>query len=101
MLMLAVLLALVGCDAGGGPDTVVPSPTLPSGLATGTPSPPPDSTTSAGWTLTVYYTAVEQFHHGAAVPVTGCLVVNCVQGHDALGSHPKDFVDAVRTEGSG
>lgn len=99
--MLVVLLGLAACGGGGGPDTVVPTPPLPSGLATGAPSPPPDATASTGWTLTVYYTAVEQFHHGSAVPVVGCRVANCVRGHDNLGSRPQDFVDAVRTEGSG
>lgn len=98
---LAVLLALVACspsDAGTG----VPAPALPSGVAAGgRPTPPPGATTSTGWLVTVYYNAVEQFHHGPPVPVTGCPAVNCVQGHDDLGSHPKDFVDAVRTEGTG
>jgi hypothetical protein len=53
------------------------------------------------WELTVYYTPVERYHHGPARRVTGCPVLDCERGHDDLGSYPDDFVEAVRTEGSG
>ncbi len=98
--------------------TVVPPPaTAP---ATGTPShgavPPPATAHSTGapvpttapagqasdgWTITVYYTAVESFHHGQPQQVTGCPRQDCEHGHDALGTYPKDFVKAVHDEGTG
>lgn len=64
-------------------------------------APAPDATTSSGWEVTVYYTAVEQFHHGRPQPVTGCPDLNCSHGHDDLGSYPSDFVRAVHDEGTG
>ncbi len=56
---------------------------------------------SGGWELTVYYTAVEQFHDGPIHPVTGCPRLDCEAGDDDLGRYPADFVDAVRAEGTG
>jgi hypothetical protein len=56
---------------------------------------------SAGWTLTVYYTAVESFHHGPDSRVTGCPALNCAHGADDLGNYPEDFAVAVRSEGTG
>lgn len=53
------------------------------------------------WLVTVYYTAVESFHHGPLVEVTGCATGECAKGHDSLGQYPRDFVDAVREEGTG
>jgi hypothetical protein len=66
------------------------------GAAPGTQAPP-------GWKLTVYYTAVESFHHGNRVPVTGCdLGANeCSNGSAPLGSYPDDFVARVKDEGTG
>jgi hypothetical protein len=64
-------------------------------------APDPGATSSAGWEVTVYYTAVEEFHHGDASPVTGCPDLNCGHGHDDLGSYPSDFVQAVHDEGTG
>lgn len=54
-----------------------------------------------GWTVTVYYTAVESFHHGETVEVFGCPVLDCEGGEDPLGSYPQDFVQAVADEGTG
>ena len=54
-----------------------------------------------GWQATVYYTAVEEFHPGPTVEVTGCLVLDCTQGRDDLGRYRGSFVDAVRAEGTG
>ncbi len=54
-----------------------------------------------GWTITVYYTAVEMFHNGAATAVRGCPRLDCANGDDDLGSYPADFVAAVRAEGTG
>ncbi|MFB9659758.1 hypothetical protein ACFQS3_08320 [Glycomyces mayteni] len=55
----------------------------------------------AGWEATVYYTAVESFHDGAPVEVTGCPVLECEDGDDLLGAYPEDFVQAVEDEGTG
>jgi hypothetical protein len=62
---------------------------------------PPSGPTLAGWTVTVYYTAVERFHTGARRPVTGCPTLNCVHGAADLGTYPQSFVDAVKDEGTG
>lgn len=53
------------------------------------------------WTVTVYYTAVEDFYDGAAVDVVGCAELDCAHGDADLGTHPEDFVTAVRDEGTG
>ena len=54
-----------------------------------------------GWTVTVYYTAVESYHDGEPVEVTGCPVLECTHGDSELGSYPEDFVNAVKEEGAG
>jgi hypothetical protein len=54
-----------------------------------------------GWTVTVYYTAVESYHHDAVIQVTGCIDIDCQHGTADLGSYPKDFVTAVHDEGTG
>jgi hypothetical protein len=59
------------------------------------------SAASDGWTLTVYYTAVEEYHDELPVAVTGCPELDCVDGDTALGSYPADFVAAVEAEGTG
>jgi len=61
----------------------------------------PTHGTSAGWTVTVYYTAVEKYHSGPPTPVTGCTKLDCQHGKDDLGTYPKDFVEAVHDEGTG
>ncbi|MEU5870423.1 hypothetical protein AB0A73_02565 [Glycomyces sp. NPDC047369] len=53
------------------------------------------------WEATVYYTAVESFHDGAPVEVTGCPTIECDGGDDPLGTYPEDFVQAVEDEGTG
>ncbi|RKS73486.1 hypothetical protein BZB76_4179 [Actinomadura pelletieri DSM 43383] len=62
---------------------------------------PPPPAESSGWTATVYYTAVESFHHGPRRPVRGCPRLDCHRGRDHLGSYPSDFVQAVHDEGTG
>ncbi|WP_242613667.1 hypothetical protein [Herbihabitans rhizosphaerae] len=62
---------------------------------------PDDRAPEGGWLVTVYYTAVENVHHGARTRVTGCRVIDCEHGDSDLGRYPADFVDAVRTEGTG
>jgi hypothetical protein len=57
--------------------------------------------TSAGWTFTTYYTAVERFHSGAPKRVRGCRRRECSHGRDLLGWFPRDFVAAVKDEGTG
>lgn len=79
LLVAAALCALTGA-ADAGPVSAMPA---------------------SGWNVTVYYTAVESFHHGTAVAVIGCPVQDCERGHTALGSYPADFVQAVRDEGTG
>lgn len=59
------------------------------------------SSTSTGWTFTTYYTAVESLHSGPPVTVVGCRVRNCSHGHNRLGRFPRDFVEAVKAEGTG
>ncbi len=56
---------------------------------------------SGGWEVTVYYTAVEEYHHGDPVSVTGCPVLACKNGDSDLGEYPADFVRAVQDEGTG
>ncbi|KAA2258900.1 hypothetical protein F0L68_23755 [Solihabitans fulvus] len=56
---------------------------------------------SPGWTVTVYYTAVESLHHEPPTPVRGCPNLSCDNGNDDLGSYPADFVQAVVDEGAG
>lgn len=51
--------------------------------------------------LSVYYTAVEAFHTGPDVAVTGCSQPDCRMGSTPLGSFPGDFVTAVKQEGTG
>ena len=80
-------------------------------IITGTPrpraSPPVDRPTTAGraqspgWTLTVYYTAVQSLHGGAEIRVRGCPRLDCTDGDDDLGAFSADFVQAVRDEGTG
>ncbi|GAA1646417.1 hypothetical protein [Actinoplanes couchii] len=72
------------------------------GTAAGEPvTPPAPARSSTDWEITVYYTAVEEYHDEAAVPVTGCLVLDCSHGDDDLGSYPEGFVRAVKDEGTG
>lgn len=56
---------------------------------------------STGWTVTVYYTAVESYHSGPPTPVVGCSTMDCTNGTAGLGTYPADFVAAVRAEGTG
>jgi len=56
---------------------------------------------SSGWTVTVYYTAVQSFHSGPPVKVVGCSTMDCTNGTEDLGAYPADFVEAVRDEGTG
>lgn len=123
-----VLAAAVGCSSGRqtptastGSSTEVgtaPFPSVPSSppspsvtSADGQPGPAPtrsdgrSATTSGrvsgGWTATVYYTAVEEYHSGRTVRVTGCPALECSRGHADLGGYPATFVSAVRDEGTG
>lgn len=76
--------------------TPSPHPVIPTTAASPTPAP-------GAWTLTVSYTAVESFHNGPAQAIAGCRpgADECSSGSDALGSYPADFLDAVRSQGSG
>jgi hypothetical protein len=110
----ALVVSLLGACGGPGSSegpSAVPTPgPLPAGSATqpGRPDPstrppsaPPPVTTSTGWVVTVYYTAVERFHTDAAERVTGCPKIDCSHGNADLGSYPASFVKAVKDEGTG
>ncbi|WP_461033748.1 RlpA-like double-psi beta-barrel domain-containing protein [Streptomyces mayteni] len=84
---LAGAALLAACGGGGGAG---------SGAGGG-----PAAERSADWLVTVYYTAVESYHDGESVPVTGCPRLDCAHGTEDLGDHPTDFVAAVRDEGTG
>jgi hypothetical protein len=71
---------------------------LAGGFTALAPEGPPSS---AGWRITVYYTAVESYHDGDRVDVRGCPVITRTAGSDPLGDYPHSFVDAVREEGTG
>jgi hypothetical protein len=70
--------------------------TLPAIAAVPIPSPAPSNI----WKLTVYYTAVESFHHQRSVKVYGCREMGC-RWKATLGQYPADFVKAVKDEGTG
>jgi hypothetical protein len=102
--------AVAAAPATALPSAAAVTPTTAAPAAAATPrataaptvaaSPTP---TSGGWTLAVYYTAVESFHTGPAQAVTGCRpgADECSNGTDPLGSYPADFLDAVRGQGAG
>jgi hypothetical protein len=73
----------------------------PGGSASGGARPFAPTRTSAGWLVTVYYTAVERFHTDAPQRVTGCPRLACSHGSTDLGSYPASFVAAVHGEGTG
>nr|WP_240948278.1 hypothetical protein [Planosporangium mesophilum] len=56
---------------------------------------------SAGWTVTIFYTAVQAHHSGFPAKVTGCRSIDCEYGGDDLGTYPADFVAAVHDQGTG
>ena len=93
---------------GGGGGAPAPATTAPAAAPSAAASTPAPAATGAqpqpaGWSLTVTYTAVESFHHGAPEAVTGCDLNadECNNGTTPLGTYPTDFVDAVRAEGYG
>jgi hypothetical protein len=99
--LAALVAVLSGCTGHapvpGGP----PSESAAAGLGSVSASASTPMRTSTGWTVTVYYTAVERYHHGAATRVTGCPRMDCQRRGADLGSYPDDFVEAVRDEGTG
>jgi hypothetical protein len=55
-----------------------------------------------GWTVTVYYTAVAEYHGGTAERVRGCPRFDCDGTvSEDLGAYPATFVRAVHDEGTG
>jgi hypothetical protein len=92
LICLAAVLLVGGCGDEAAP-RVLPSASVPASS--------PASATSGGWEVTVYYTAVEAYHHGAKMRVRGCPKLDCEHGRADLGSYPKDFVQAVKDEGTG
>jgi hypothetical protein len=98
--LTAIVAALSACTGQAPPGEVRSG--LGSAGSTGTSTEPPQpARTSRGWTVTVYYTAVQRFHSGPSTRVTGCPRLSCRHGRDDLGSYPADFVAAVREEGTG
>jgi len=75
------------------PTTVLASP------APGVPRVTSDG--SAGWHVGVFYTAVQRFYYGPAERVAGCADPSCRHGRQLLGMFPRDFVAAVRAQGTG
>lgn len=61
----------------------------------------PSETRSSGWSVTIYYTAVERLHSGPSMNVTGCAELDCAGDDTPLGSYLASFVSAVRDEGTG
>ncbi|WP_197289031.1 hypothetical protein [Nocardia sp. NRRL S-836] len=72
-----------------------------AGCTTGQAGPSASAVPADGWEVTVYYTAVESFHSGRAVPVRGCPVIDCENGDEPLGTFPQSFAKAVEDEGTG
>lgn len=101
ILLAAGALTTAGCGAlnlAGPGRTSGPATNL---TAAAPPASVPGRSTSTGWTVTVYYTAVESFHHGHPKQVHGCPTIDCDHGNTDLGSYPADFVQAVHDEGTG
>lgn len=59
------------------------------------------SEASGSYLVTVYYTAVESYHHGRLVTVRGNRSPEETSGGESLGDYPSDFVAAVESEGTG
>lgn len=101
-------VSLPGEPTTGGQTTPTPtsSPTpTPTSTPTTSPSPTPTPSTSptpstTSWRLITYYTAVEAFHGGSSAQVRGCLDSEC-RSYGTIGNYPKDFVSAVKTQGTG
>lgn len=95
-----------GPGRNGTPTVGSGRPTRPAGSARA-PQPPTATAAAApgresgGWTVTVYYTAVERYHSGRATRVTGCPTIDCAHGSYDLGSYPAGFLAAVKDEGTG
>jgi hypothetical protein len=106
---LLLVMFLAGCS---------PSSPSPGVIVSETPGHPPQTgsvpgvsdvpvaaspLTSAGWEVTVYYTAVAALHSGATQQVTGCPTIDCTRGSGQrdLGTFPASFVKAVKDEGTG
>jgi len=75
-----------------------PAPALPTVASTEERSP---AGASGDWELSVYFTAVESFYTGPAVELRGCPELDCANGQADLGAFPRDFLAAVKEEGSG
>jgi hypothetical protein len=104
--VLALLAVLAGCGspvrrAEPAPSAPVASGPAPAISPAAAPATSASAATSGGWEVTVYYTAVEAYHHGEPERVTGCSRLDCAHGGDDLGSYPADFVAAVKSEGTG
>ncbi|MFI5493968.1 hypothetical protein [Actinoplanes sp. NPDC051859] len=115
-LACAALLLLAGCakDEPRAEPVPLPRPSLPTDLllpsgpapsvtALRTPAAAttPAGTVSGGWEVTVYYTAVEDYHTGDTETVTGCPGLDCEHGDEDLGEYKADFIQAVEDEGTG
>ena len=56
---------------------------------------------SDDWEVSIYFTAVERYYSGPPEVLRGCPVIDCSNGTADLGQFPRDFIAAVKEEGSG
>ena len=56
---------------------------------------------TAGWEISTYFTAVEEYYDGPVVDLRGCPTIDCADGNTLLGHFPRDFLESVKAEGSG
>lgn len=97
--LIPVILFACTADVGESPMSREQNDSTPENATPTGEQPSPDSV-SEGWKLTVYYTAVENFHTGPLVEVRGCLTMGC-RTQAVIGEYPQDFVDRVKNEGTG
>jgi hypothetical protein len=78
---------------GVAPVERVTTPTVNQRLAT--------AQESGGWEISTYFTAVERYYDGPVIDLRGCPSIDCSEGDTDLGRFRRDFLEAVKAEGSG
>jgi hypothetical protein len=56
---------------------------------------------TAGWEISTYFTAVEEYYDGPSIDLRGCPTIDCTDGNTLLGRFPQEFLESVKSEGSG